>query len=181
MPDRSKMYRWIRKVAGPALLLAAAALALSACGSGSETTTTTERPAVSAATADRLAELSDRIATQLDDGDLCHAAHTADDLQSAVDDSDLPANIRPGVDQVTGELVDEVNCPAPPPPPEPEPKPKKPEDSKDEQRATGPAEGHGNGHEGGHGNGHGNGEKPEPPGSGGLVPPGQAKQKGGGD
>ena len=179
MPDRSPMRRRIRKVAGPALLLAAAAVALSACGSGSETTTTTTaRPAVSAATANRLADLSDRIATQLDDGDLCHAAHTADDLQSAVEDSDLPANIRPGVDEVTGELVDEVNCPAPPPPPAPEPKPKKPEGNKDEQGGNGPAEGHGNGHEDGHGDGDAPAKKPGPPGSGGFVPPGQAKKGG---
>jgi hypothetical protein len=148
------------------MLLALAALGLAACGSGSDTTTTPDRPAVSAATADRLAKLSDRIASDLDAGDVCHAAHAADDLRSAVQESDLPATLRPGVDAVAGQLVDQVNCPPPPPPPAPPQEEKKPK--KDE---------HGNqDHQG-----HGGDEKSKPGHSkngGFIIPPGQAKLKG---
>jgi hypothetical protein len=160
-----------RKAAGPAMLLALAALCLAACGSGSDTTAAPDQPTVSAATADRLAKLSDRIASDLDAGDTCHAAHAADDLRSAVEESDLPAALRPGVDAAAGRLVDQVNCPPPPPPPASPPqeqkKPKKPKPKKDE---------HGNqDHQGQGGN-----EKSNPGHSahGGLAPPGQAKLKG---
>ena len=114
------------------MLLALLAVALSACGSSSDTTTTTARPPVSRETADHLAKLSSRIADDLDAGDTCSAAHAADDLKAAVERSDLPDNIRPGVDTVAGDLVDQVNCPPPPPPPEPEKKPKKHDDQGDE-------------------------------------------------
>jgi hypothetical protein len=160
-----------RKAAVPVMLLALAALCLAACGSGSEETTAPDRPAVSAATADRLAKLSDRIASDLDAGDTCHAAHAADDLRSAVDESDLPAALRPGVDGAAGRLVDQVNCPPPPPPPAPPPqeekKPKKDEHGNQD---------HGNGEH----QGHGGDEKSNPGHSahGGLGPPGQAKLKG---
>jgi hypothetical protein len=148
------------------ILLVLAAVGLGACGSGSDTTTTRDRPAVSAATADRLAKLSDRIASDLDGGDICHAAHAADDLRSAVEESDLPATLRPGVDAAAGQLVDQVNCPPPPPPPTPPQEEKKPK--KDE---------HGNQDHQGHG-----GDEKSNPGhskSGGFkIPPGQAKLKG---
>ncbi len=73
--------------------------------------------------------------------------------------SDLPANLRPGVDEVAVGLVDQVNCPPPPAPPEEK---KKPDDHKDHHEGD---------QQGGH---HG----PTPPGHGGKVPPGQAKLKG---
>jgi hypothetical protein len=146
------------KAAGLAMLLALAAIGLTACGSGSDTTTP-DRPAVSVTTADRLAKLSDRIATDLDAGDICHAAHAADDLRAAVEESDLPASLRPGVDAAAGDLVDQVNCPPPPPPPPPEEKKQKPKKGNE----------HGNGHGGGENSGSGHSEH------GGLIPPGQAK------
>jgi hypothetical protein len=148
--------------AGLVILLALAALGLGACGSGGSDSTVAQRPPVSAATADRLAKLSDRIASDLDAGDTCHAAHAADDLRSAVEDSDLSATLRPGVGAAAGRLVDQVNCPPPPAPPEPK---KKKHPKGDE---------HGNDHHGDH-NGF------IPPGHakhGGLVPPGQAKLNG---
>jgi hypothetical protein len=148
--------------AGLAILLALAALGLGACGSGGSDSTVAQRPPVSAATADRLAKLSDRIASDLDAGDTCHAAHAADDLRSAVEDSDLSATLRPGVSAAAGRLVDQVNCPPPPAPPEPK---KKKHPKGDE---------HGNDHHGDH-NGF------IPPGHakhGGVVPPGQAKLNG---
>jgi hypothetical protein len=152
------------------ILLVLAAVGLGACGSGSDTTTTRDRPAVSAATADRLAKLSDRIASDLDGGDICHAAHAADDLRSAVDESDLPATLRPGVDAAVGRLVDQVNCPPPLPAPAPPPE-KKPKEEKKPKK-----EEHGNQDKQGHG-----GDEKSGPGHsvhGGLAPPGQAKLKG---
>jgi hypothetical protein len=157
-----------RKAVGLVVLLALAALLLAACGSGGDDSTTVQRPPVSAATADRLSKLSDRIATDLNAGDTCHAAHTADELKSAVEESDLPATLRPGVDAAAGRLVDQVNCPPPPPPPEPEKKKKQKHDKGNEDH-------HGNDDH------HGGEPKPEPPGhshEGGFVPPGQAKLKG---
>ena len=162
----------IRKAAMTAILLAVAAVALAACGSGEDTTTTTAtRPAVSRETADHLAKLSNRVASDLEVGETCSAAMAADDLKAAVDQSDLPANIHPGVDEVATDLVNQVNCPPPPPPPEPEKKPKKPKDE-DKQ---------GNGDENGHGNENGpggHGKPGHPDHGGGFVPPGQAKLKG---
>jgi hypothetical protein len=150
------------KAIGPTILLALGALGLGACGSGgNDQTTTVERPAVSTTTADHLAKLSDRIATDLDAGDTCDAAHAADDLRAAVDDSDLPATLRPGVDSVATNLVDQVNCPPPPPPPKEKKKPKPEKHGK-------PKEEHGGDEHGGPGHSK----------NGGFVPPGQAKLKG---
>lgn len=146
------------KAAGLAISVVLAALAVSACGSGEEATTT-QPPPLSAATADQLAKLSERVADELDAGNTCHAAHTADDLSSAVGEANLAASLRPAVEEVTTQLVDEVNCPPPPPPPEPEKK-KKDEKKQDE-------------HKGDQG-----GDQNSGPGHSGGVPPGQAKLKG---
>jgi hypothetical protein len=155
------------RAAGLAILVALAALVVGACGSGGGDTTKPQPPPVSAATAAHLAKLSERVASDLDAGDTCHAAHAADDLRAAVQESDLPANLRPGVDAVAGNLVDQVNCPPPPPPPAPPPE-KKPKKPKDEHHGD---QHHGDQHQGGD-----NG--PKPPGHGGKVPPGKAKLKG---
>jgi outer membrane biosynthesis protein TonB len=160
-----------RKAAGLAISLALIAVGLTACGSGDDETTTTAppRPLVSRETADHLAKLSNTVAANLEVGETCDAAIAADQLKAAVEDSDLAASVRPSVETVVTDLVNEVNCP-PPPPPEPEKKPKK---EKDEE--------HGNGD---HGNGNGNdqgGDEHTPPGHskhGGFVPPGHAKLKG---
>jgi hypothetical protein len=145
------MWTGIRKSAGLAIALALAAMGLTACGSDSNNTPTIAPPAVSVTTADHLGKLSNRIASDLDSGDLCHAAHAADDLRTAVEESDLPASLRPDVDAVATDLVNQVNCPPPPPPPEPE---KKKHENKDHQ-----------------------GDK-KPPVHDGKLPPGQAKLKG---
>lgn len=153
------------------ILLVLVPVGLGACGSGSDTTTTTPvRPAVSAATADRLAKLSDRIASDLDAGDICHAAHAADDLRSAVEASDLPATLRPGVDAAAARLVDQVNCPPPPPPPAPEPEPAPPEEKKPEKDEHGNQDKQGHGGDENSNSGHSK--------NGGFVPPGKAKLKG---
>jgi hypothetical protein len=143
------------KVMGLAISAVLATLCLAACGSDPAGPTTT-RAALSAATAGHLAKLSDRVASDLGDGNTCDAAHAADDLQSAVEDATLPDSIRSGVDEVAGRLVDEVNCPPPPPPPPTTTEEKKPKKDHQDQ--------------GGH--------KHKPPGHGGKLPPGQAKLKG---
>jgi hypothetical protein len=153
------------RAAGLAISLALATLGLGACGSGGDSTTVAEPPPIAPDTAGHLAKLSDRVASDLDAGDTCHAAHAADDLRSAVEDADLPTTMRSDVDAVAGRLVDEVNCPPPPPPPEP----KKEKKKKDEQHAE----------QGGDHHGDENGFVP--PGHvkhGGLVPPGHAKLEG---
>ena len=134
--------------------LALVAIALSACGSSGDDTTAAQPPPVAPETAEHLAKLSDRIASDLDTGDTCHAAHAADDLQAAVDDADLPATMRSDVDEVAGRLVEDVNCP---PPPAPAPKPEK--DKKKEEE---------------HGNPHSEDHDDE----GNFIPPGHVKQGG---
>jgi predicted small lipoprotein YifL len=149
MAERREMWMGTRKALAAPLVLAVLALGLAACGSGGQENTAPPPPSVSAATADHLAKLSDRIASDLDDGLTCDAAHAADDLSAAVEDADLAATLRPGVEEVATRLVNEVNCPPPPPPPEPE---KKKHEKGDEHKGGGL----------------------KPPGHGG-EPPGQAK------
>src|SRR3954469_12676231 len=151
------------RAAGLAISLALASLGLIACGSDGGETTVAQPPPIAPDTAAHLAKLSDRVASDLDGGDTCHAAHAADDLSAAVEDANLPASMSADVDAVTGRLVDEVNCPPPPPPPEP--KKKKKDEGHDE---------HGGDH-------HGDENGFIPPGQakhGGLGPPGKAKLKG---
>jgi hypothetical protein len=174
------MYALTRKAAAPLILLVLLAVGLAACGSGGgdETTTTrAARPAVSRATADHLAKLSNRVASDLDAGETCSAAYAADVLKAAVESSDLPATVRPDVDRVAGDLVNQVNCPPPPlPPPAPE---KKPKPSKDEQGEDSQGKGGDSGPGGDHGPGKDQGDKPgHSDHGGGFVPPGHAKIEG---
>jgi hypothetical protein len=158
---------WKRWKAGAAALgLAFATLVVAACGSGDEPTTTTPPPPVSASTADRLVKLSDRIATDLDAGLTCDAAHAADDLIAAVEEADLAATLRPGVEEVASRLVNEVNCPPPPPPPEPEKEKKKKKEEEEKK------------HEEGGNEEKGDEKKSGPSGQSGGLPPGQAKLEG---
>ena len=102
MADRSEMRTGIRKAAGSAILLVLAALALAACGSGDETHDNGHAPRPS-----RLRpptswpSSATQVASDLDVGETCSAAIAADDLQRPPSEqSDLPADIRPGVDEV---------------------------------------------------------------------------------
>jgi hypothetical protein len=162
--------RWKAAVAAIGLALAAV---IAACGgSGDDTTTAAPPPPpVSASTADNLAKLSNRIATNLDAGLTCDAAYAADELKAAVEEADLSARLRPGVEEVATNLVNEVNCPPPPPPPPPEPEPKEEEKKKDEQKKQ---------QEEGDGNQDGDSKSGPAKGIGG-VPPGKAKLKGEGE
>jgi hypothetical protein len=149
------MWMGTRKALAPVIMLALAGVAAAGCGSDDEAPPPKQPPAISRATANHLATLSEQIATDLDEGATCDAAYAADELMGAVEDADLSASLRPGVEQVASSLVDEVNCP---PPPEPEPKKKKPEEDKEEQG--------------------GDEQGSKPPKDSGGVPPGQAKIKG---
>ena len=149
-----------------ASIVLALGLALSACGSGGG-----GDAALSPSTASRLAAVSDEIASDLDAGDTCTAAHRADDLAAAVQSADLPEGIRSQVESTASQLVDEVNCPAP-----------VPVTTTNGEDHHGPGDEHGNGDENGKSQGdcfgHGPGDEhghPTPP--GGLpLPPGQAKK-----
>ena len=154
------MLTGIRKAAP--LALALAALGAAGCGSDDQNPAPPKPPPVSAQTADHLAKLSDRIATDLDAGETCDAAYAADQLQGAVADAKLSASLRPGVEEIASRLVDAVNCP--PPPPEPKKEKKKPEEHKDEHKDE-----------------HGHGKEAGPHGHNGGLPPGQAKLKGEGE
>jgi hypothetical protein len=164
-----------RRAVGLATLLVLVAVGLSACGSETDTTTTAP-PAVSRTTADELAKLSNRIASDLDAGDVCHAAHAADDLHAAVEESDLPPSMRPGVDEVATQLVNEVNCPPPPPPPEPPKEDKKGQTDNEHKQDKGDAGGKGDQKQGDAKSGPGSSGHSD---HGGFVPPGQAKLDGG--
>ena len=157
MAERWAMSMGTRKALAPVIVLALTGVAAAGCGSDDETPPPKQPPAISRATADHLATLSERIATDLDEGATCDAAYAADQLEGAVEDADLSAGLRPGLEQVASRLVDEVNCPPPP-----EQKHKKKEEKKPEK-----------------GDEHG-GEEQEskPPGHSGGVPPGKAKLKG---
>jgi hypothetical protein len=144
------------RAAALAISLAAASLALVACGSSGDGSEAPPKPAIPTATANRLASLSDRVASDLDDGELCTAAGEADDLLDAVQEANLPPSFSSGVEASAQSLVNEVNCP---PPPKPEPKKHKKDEKKKE---------HDEGDEG---------ALPLPNPSG-HVPPGQAKLKG---
>ncbi len=163
-----------RKAAGLVISLALSAAGMTACGSGDDQTTTAPppRPLLSRETADHLAKLSDTVAADLENGATCDAAIAADELKSAVEESDLPVSMRPGVETVATDLVNQVNCPPPPPPPEPEKKPKK---EKDEQHGNGE---HGDEKSPGPGPKGGNRKPPGHSKDGGFVPPGHAKLKG---
>jgi hypothetical protein len=141
-----------------AVILLAAGLVLPGCGSDDAQPTETA-PALPSATANRLAVQSERIADQLDAGDTCAAAHSADELDGAVAEAEVPAEIRSELEAAAEQLVNSVNCP---PPPEPEPKEKKKENG--EEGDEGGEEGSGGSGEEGSGDG--------PPGQDGDLPPG---------
>jgi hypothetical protein len=99
-----------------------AGISLAACGSEEDAPPPKTVPSLQPATAERLAAQSERIADQLDSGDICGAAHSADELDFEAADANVPAALRSELEAATEQLVNTVNCP---PPPEPEKKPKK--------------------------------------------------------
>lgn len=110
----------------------AAGFSLAACGSDQDSSPPRTVASLPAPTADRLAARSERIAEQLDSGDLCGAAHSADELDGAVAEADVPAQLRSELEAATEQLVNSVNCPPPPEPKKDEEKDEKKEKNKDQ-------------------------------------------------
>lgn len=90
-------------------LVVAAPFAVGACGSDDNPSAPPDA-SLSPATAEQLATASDRVADQLESGDVCAAAHRADDLDAAVAAADIPAELRPDIEAAAEQLVDAVNC-----------------------------------------------------------------------
>jgi hypothetical protein len=150
-----------REIGAVAALLLAVGLGLPGCGSDEPEPTQTAAQ-LSIATANRLARQSERIADQLDSGDICGAAVSADELDGAVAEAEVSAAIRSELEAAAEQLVNSVNCP---PPPEPEPEKEKPNENGGEGEDRGDDEGSGGSGDGGSGDG--------PPGQDGELPPGQ--------
>jgi hypothetical protein len=119
----------------------AAGFSLAACGSDQDPSPPKTVASLPAPTADRLAARSERIADQLDSGDLCGAAHSADELDGAVAEADVPSELRSELEAATEQLVNSVNCP-PPPEPKKDKKGEKKEDvrGKEKDSGNGPSE-----------------------------------------
>jgi hypothetical protein len=148
-----------RKAMGVATVALAAALSLSACGSDETPSPTTTAASLPAEASERLAKRSEEVAEKLESGDTCGAAHKADELDAAVAEAEIPAELRSEIQDATQQLVNSVNCPPPREPEEDEKKKKKEEkeDGRDESS-------------------HDEDSTPGPPGHGGDLPPGQEKK-----
>ena len=98
---------------GAAALIACAAV--SGCAGGGDDSSTPPRPAFAPAVAESLSAAADRVADLLSAGDICGAAHAADDLHQdvieAVNAGDVPPAFQEELGAVAAELVNEINCP----------------------------------------------------------------------
>jgi len=105
-----------------AWLTVCSALALAAGGCGGDGGQRSSGPRIESAAASELADRSDKIARLLDEGNVCAAAHEADELraqaQAEIDEGSVPPALATELVAKADDLVDEVNCePEPPPPP----------------------------------------------------------------
>ena len=103
-------------------LTACSVVVLAGCGGGSdntftttqERTTTTSAPTIQTAVAAQLAGRSDEIARQLDAGDTCGAAHTADrlrnELTAAINAGAIPALYLEDLSSSVNELQAQLTC-----------------------------------------------------------------------
>jgi hypothetical protein len=141
------------KAMGAVAVALAAGFSLAACGSDQDPSPPKTVASLPAPTADRLAARSERIADQLDSGEVCEAAQSADELDGAVAEADIPSELRSELEVATERLVNSVNCPPPPEPKKDEKKEKKKDEhAQDEDSDNGP------------------------PGQDGDLPPGQEKK-----
>jgi hypothetical protein len=106
-----------------AWLTACSALVLAVGGCGGEDSPPDNAPRIDAAAATQLADSSEEIASLIDAGDVCTAAHRADELLAAaeagVEKGTVPPALASELTSKAEALRNEVNCPAPPPPPFP--------------------------------------------------------------
>jgi hypothetical protein len=105
-------------------LTACSALALAVGGCGGDGGQRSTGPRIDGAAASELADRGDKIARLIDEGDVCSAAHEADELraqaQAEIDDGSVPRALAAELVAKADELVNELNCePAPPQPPPP--------------------------------------------------------------
>jgi|SRR6188472_3855118 len=102
-----------------ALASLALVLVLAACGGSSAGDTSPA--AIPSGAANRLADLSDRVAASWEAGDQCGAAQQADQLRHAADDAigsgQIPAAYQDDLEAAVTNLQNMANCPAAPPPP----------------------------------------------------------------
>jgi hypothetical protein len=100
------------------LLTACSALALTGCG-GAERS---DEPRIERGAALELAGRSDAVAERVDAGDVCGAAHRADELKAAtqagIADGRVPGILGARLLAAADALVAELNCPPPPEPPD---------------------------------------------------------------
>ena len=124
-----------------AIAALALVLALAACGGNGATQTGSQR-AIPGSVADRLAAMSDSIASSWAAGDECGAARQADELRHATDEAIssgvIPVSYRDELEAAVTNLQNTANCPTPAPPPPPAPddkgKPKPEGGPKDEHK-----------------------------------------------
>lgn len=97
--------------------LAALLVIAGGCGGGGEDAPPPSRSAIDRAVAEQLAATSDSIADSIDQGDVCHAAGLADDLNAqvsaAIDAGKVPRAFQDDLQARATELVNTVNCPPP--------------------------------------------------------------------
>ena len=102
-----------------AWLAACSALVLAVGGCGGEDSAQNDAPRIQAAAATQLADRSEEIASLIDAGDVCGAAHRADELLAAaeveVEEGTVPPELASELTSQAEALRNEVNCPAPPP------------------------------------------------------------------
>jgi hypothetical protein len=104
----------VKRVRPSAGTLAAITVAfvLAACGGGSSVNA--EEPALPRSVANDLAGRSDQIADALDGGDVCGAAHLADELKDAVNAAVAGGRIPPAfqdeLERTASDLQNQVNC-----------------------------------------------------------------------
>jgi hypothetical protein len=124
-----------------AALALGSVLAASACGGGGDTQTGSKR-AIPRSIADRLAAMSESVASSWTAGDECGAAQQADELRHATDaaisSGAIPAPYRGDLEAAVVNLQNTANCPPPPAPAEPEDNGK----SEDEKKDKGKEKGH---------------------------------------
>jgi hypothetical protein len=123
-----------------AWLAACSALLLAVAGCGGEDGAPDNAPRIDAAAATQLADRSDEVASLIDAGDVCGAAHRADELLAAAETEVEKGTVPPALaSELTAKaeaLRDEVNCPQPPPPP-PADEDDEDEDDKDKGKKKG--------------------------------------------
>ena len=125
------------------------ALFATGCGGGEEATPDRREARIPRALAADLAAKSEAVAARLEAGDVCGAAHLADDLEDAaaraVEERRLPAPYRRELLREARALQNEVNCPQPAPAPPAPPAPEEEEQAteKDEGDTKGKGDGKG--------------------------------------